>query len=233
MTMNKTTSMLLICAALALAACGGGGGGGPASTGPVASANAFNLQSAYANYVRLGSVKTFSISGSCTGSTTLNTAPAATTTTFEGRFAYSAATVSTTTLTNCTPASSSNTLVRYYDSNYMPVGRTGSTQYAIYATAPTIPTSARVGDAGVVGTLTVYTNSSKTVLSEREETSYVVEPDTATTAIVNIITRSYNASNVLTSTEQDRYRIAADGTLSAVSFDIQYANGSTTRLIGN
>jgi hypothetical protein len=61
----------------------------------------------------------------------------------------------------------------------------------------------------------------------------VIEADTATTAIANLISKKYNASNVLTSTEQDRYRIAADGSLTLISIDIQYANGSTTHLFMN
>ena len=64
-----------------------------------------------------------------------------------------------------------------------------------------------------------------------DDISYVIEPDTANTAIVNVIDRSYDLSGTLTSTEQDRSRIKADGTLIPVSADLQAANGSMTHLV--
>jgi hypothetical protein len=48
---------------------------------------------------------------------------------------------------------------------------------------------------------------------------------------VNLISKDFNASNVLLATEQDRYRISATGTLVLVSIDVQAANGSTTHLV--
>ena len=65
----------------------------------------------------------------------------------------------------------------------------------------------------------------------QDEISYVIEPDTANTAIVNMIDKSYDPSGTLTSTEQDRSRMMADGTLIPISADLQYANGSTTHLV--
>jgi hypothetical protein len=61
--------------------------------------------------------------------------------------------------------------------------------------------------------------------------SYVVEADTSTTAIVNLIAKSYNAAGTLIATEQDRYRITSTGALTPTSIDIQAANGSTTHLV--
>ena len=60
-----------------------------------------------------------------------------------------------------------------------------------------------------------------------------MEADTATTAILNLITKTYNTSGILTLTEQDRYRVAADGTLTFISFDLQRSGTSTLRLTGN
>ena len=61
--------------------------------------------------------------------------------------------------------------------------------------------------------------------------SYVVEADTANTAIVNLISKAYNTANQPLFTQQGRYRIAADGTLSVMTIDIQYSTTSTTHLI--
>jgi hypothetical protein len=56
----------------------------------------------------------------------------------------------------------------------------------------------------------------------------VIEPDTANTAIVNVIDKSYDAGGIFTSTAQDRYRILANGTLIALSSDI---NNGTIHLV--
>ncbi len=230
--MNIKNLLCTVIVPLTLIACGGGGGGGGPS-GPVASTNTFNVQTAYTNFARAGFSKTFTVSGSCAGSTSITAAPATTSTTFEGKFAFSGVSVSSTTLTNCTPASSSDTTVSYYDSNLIPMGRSSASKYVVFSGVPVLPTSAKVGDAVVVGTILTYTSSSRATRTGREDVSAVMEPDTATTAILNIVVKTYDASNVLTSTEQDRYRLAADGSLSFVSFDVQYATGSKIRLIGS
>jgi hypothetical protein len=135
--------------------------------------------------------------------------------------------------TNCTPATSVSTQTRYYDSNYLPTGSSRTSQYGVYLVAPTLPTSVKVGDAGVIGTQTYYTSNTKATGDGRADSSYVIEADTATTAIVNVIAKFYNAAGTLTMTEQDRFRISADNKLTFISFNLQLSNGSTTNLIGN
>lgn len=227
----KNTWLGIVISVALLQGCGGGGGGG--SSGPVASTNTFNIQAGYQRLVSAGYSKTYSISGTCSGSFTITAAPATTSTTFEGLSALSGAQVGSFTWTGCNPASGSTTIVRYYDSNYVPRGFSTTGDYGVYLTPPTVPTTARVNDVVVVGTITKYTSSAKTTPNGREDITLVMEPDTATTAIANITSKTYNATGTLTSTEQDRYRVASDGSLTPYSLDIQYANGSTTHLIGN
>lgn len=105
--------------------------------------------------------------------------------------------------------------------------------YGVYASPVIISTAAKVGDVVIVGTENLYTSSAKTTSAGHVDETYVVEPDTATTAIVNLIDKTYDSSNVLISTEQDRYRVAANGALTPISLDLQYANGSTTHFVGN
>lgn len=216
-----------------LTACGGGGGGGAVvASGPVTSTLSFPLQSAYSAYVAAATSKSFTISGTCTGSASITKAAAAGEATFEG-VSGRLSSVATTIInfTNCTPSSSVSTTTGYYDTNYVPLGSsTVGGNYGVYLTPPTVPSTVTVGATGVIGTQTLYTKSTKAVAAGRIDISYVVEADTASTAIVNFV-KSYNASNILTSTEQDRYRIAATGPLTIISFDVQYANGSTTRLV--
>jgi hypothetical protein len=231
--MRKTLKYAFAAAILAfLTACGGGGGGGE-SNGPVASTNTFNIQSGYQRLVSTGYSKTFNITGTCTGKLTITAAPATTATTFEGTSALSGAEVGNFSWTGCTPASGATTTVRYFDSNYVPRGFSQTGNYGVYLTAPFLPSIARVNDVVVIGTITKYTSSAKTTPNGRTDMTLSMEADTATTAIANIIAKAYNASGTLTSTEQDRYRVAADGSLTPLSVDIQYSNGSTTHLVGN
>lgn len=229
----RLLSSLLLTLTLTIAACGGGGGGSTASV-PIASTNTFNIRSGYTKLSVDGFTKTLSISGTCTGTLTITDAPATTSTTFESQIAFSGNSVMSATLNGCTPASSTSTETRYFDSNYAPLGYSVvGGDYGVWASPAVLPTSAKVGDVAIVGTINKFLNSSKTTSTGRQEISYVIEADTATTAIANLISKSYNSSNTLTSTEQDRYRVAADGTLTLISMDIQYANGSTTHLLIN
>ena len=135
-------------------------------------------------------------------------------------------------LTGCTPSSVGVTSTSYYDTNYVPRGFSSiGVNYGVYLSAPFIPSSVMVGNTGTIGTETLYTNSTKTVANGTDVSSFVVEPDTATTAIINLISRNYNANGTLLSTEQDRYRINASGTLTQVSTDIQYSSTSSTHLV--
>ncbi len=231
----KFQKLLIIAMSTAfLAACGGGGGGDgtPAATGPVTSTLAFPLQAAYKSFVTAGYSKTFTISGTCAGSGNAGLSAANVPTTFEGTVGFSATSTITGTFTNCTPASYAGSSMSYYDTNYTPLGSsTVDTSYGVYATPLSIPVTVKVGDTAAVGTETKYTNSTKTTPNGTSVMSYIIEADTANTAIVNLISRNYNATSILTSTEQDRYRITSGGTLTPTSMDLQYANGSTTHLI--
>ncbi len=231
--MKHFLSIITIGCTVLLGACGGGGGGTPALTEPAAAALSFPLKTAFSSTVANGATRQLTVSGTCSGTANLTRAAAVGGATFEGISGrLSAASTLTISLNNCTPASIASTQTRYYDSNYTPVGtNTVGGEYGVFLTAPTIPTTAKVGDTGTIGTMTLYANSTKTVLTGQSVSSYVVEADTSTTAIVNFISKVYNASNVLTATEQDRYRVSSTGTPTLISIDIQGANGSTTHLV--
>lgn len=225
-----------------LAACGGGGGGGtPAPTGPVVSTLSFPLQSAVNSETASGSILTLHATGTsatqvtdglCTGTVTQTDGPATTATTFEGSPALSRVSVVTITFTNCTPASTTGTETDYFNSNYVARGlNIQGGKYGVYLTAPVIPSSVTVGATGIIGTLTYYTDSTKASGAGRSDKSFVIEADTATTAIANAITKTYDASGTLTSTSQSRYRIDASGAFTPVSIDIQYSGTSTTHLV--
>ncbi len=224
-----------------LTGCGGGGGGGAAAVapaapvGPVTSTLSFPILQAYKAVVAAGATKTFVVSGSCTGTASKTSAPATIPAVFETNLAALSA-VSTLTfalanapgVTGCNliPASTST---GYFDSTYTPLGlNSPGVNYGVYLVAPTIPTSGVIGGAGgtgVIGTETLYTDSTKTVGNGRIDSSYVLEADTSTTAIVNLIGKFYTSAGTLSFTEQDRYRISATGALVPISIDILYSTG--------
>lgn len=220
---------LLILSSCILVACGGGGSSAPVTS---AASLSFPMQSAYKTLVANGMTKSFVVSGTCSGSGTKTNSSANTSATFEGVTGFSATSTLTISLTNCTPASTAQTSTAYFDTNYLPLGfNSVGVNYGVYLIPPTIPTSVSVGGTGTLGTETLYTSSTKATLNGSATLSYVVEADSATTAIINLISKLTNASGTLTATEQDRYRIDVAGTLTPISIDIQYANGSTTHLV--
>lgn len=234
--MNKTKIGAVVASFLlvGLSGCsgGGGGGGGSAPAGPVTSTLSFPLQGAYKTLVANGLTKTFTVSGTCSGTGSKTSAPATTAATFEGVAGFSVVGTLTMSLSNCTPASTAQTYTGYFDSNYVPLGMNSvGVNYGVYLIPPTIPTSVTVGGTAIYGTETLYTDSTKATGNGRIDQSYVIEADTSTTAIVNMIAKIYNAAGTLTATEQDRFRIAATGALTPISADIQYANGSTTHFV--
>ena len=218
-----------ITACMFLYGCGGGGSDYGSTVTPVTS---FALQAGYKARVTAGATDNFSVSGTCSGSATITTS-AATPAAFEGVAGYSVTTTLTRNLTDCTPASSAVTSTGYYDSNYAPIGSsTPGIEYAKFLAAPlAIPTAVKVGDTATLSTLTLYSDSTKATVTGQRLLSYVIEADTATTAIANLISKAYNTSSQLLFTQQSRYRIAADGTLSVISIDVQESTTGTTHLL--
>lgn len=230
---HKFRYLALAATSAALLAACGGGGGPSAPAGPVASTLSFPLQSAYAAAVATGFSRSFTVSGTCSGTATEARSAASGGASFEGATGLlSTAETLSINFSNCTPASSAATATSYYDSNYTLLGTSivGSL-YRVYSPGISIPTSVTVGSTGTLGTSTNYSSSSKASVLGQSTLSYVVEPDTATTAIVNLIARTYDSGGHLTSTEQDRYRIATTGPAVPLSADVQYAYTSSTHLV--
>lgn len=221
--------MSVVCLSALISACGGGGGGGtPAASVAAPSTLTFPIQTGIRALTANGLSKNFTVSGSCTGSGTRTSSAATTPATFESIVGFS----STTTLTinavaPCTSIAQTST--SYVDSNYVATGFNSiGVNYGVYLIAPSYPSSVTVGSTGVIGTETLYTNSSKSVPNGTSSSSYVVtaDPASSSTAIVNLITKGYSVSSTLQFTEQDYYRVDALGTLTPLYVDLLYANGS-------
>jgi hypothetical protein len=234
--MGTITRIIFLALCFVLSACSGGGGGGgsastPAPSGAVASALSFPLQTGWKALIANGYTNTFTISQDCSGTATLiQTRPSAAT--FEGVAGLASVLTTTLAYTNCTPASAVQTETDYYDTNYVTRGFSVSgANYGIFRAAPIIPTTVKVGDTATLGTEDVYTNSSKTAGAGTRVISYVIEPDTASTAVLNITARDYDIGANLISTEQDRYTMDQFGALTYKSIDLQFATPSTLHLI--
>jgi hypothetical protein len=213
-------------AAGALTACGGGGDDGPAPD-PV-----FPLQAAYKAAVARGSSTDYTVSGTCSGSARFTfSAPARVP--WDGATVLSVAQTASIDYSNCTPASSRNVTQAYYDLSYNPLATftTDGVTGLFRISGNGLPLEVRVGDRGAFGTETLYGDSLQAVIIGRTEVTYQIGADTATTAIATIVSRVYSPSDELLSTQQMRYRMSIDGGFAPDSIDIQYAQGSTTRLI--
>jgi hypothetical protein len=236
MTMHKMKLLLSAGAAmLSLVACGGGGGGSSGSSPVVTPTTlSFALATGYAARIANGATNNFDISGSCTGTATISTA-AAVAATFEGVTGYSAAQTSTVNFAanSCTPQTNTVTGTTYYNTGYVTIGQSiNGGEYAKFETPPSaFPSSVKVGDTGDVSTLITYQDSTKAVVTGKRVLSYAIENDTATTSIANIITKTYDTGDHLLSTQQSRYHMAEDGTLTLASIDIQFSFTSTIHLV--
>ena len=212
-----------------MAACGGGGGDPPATVSPPVDPT-FALKAGYQARVVSGATDDFIVSGGCSGTARIATAPAIAAT-FEGVVGVSA--LQTSTL-NCPPTPISVTGLTFYNANYAPIGSSvDGSEYAKFESPPLDwPAAVKVGQSGTVATLTTYADSRFAMPTGKRTISYEIKADgtSATTAIANIITRSYDRVTLL-ATETMSYRIAENGVLTPVLLDVQFSTTSTLHLI--
>ena len=231
MTMSFVRAIVLGATAAFLAGCGGGGDSGVVVSG---GATVFPLRAGYQARMKAGVVDNYTVSDGCVG-TARTTASAAINATFEGvaGFAVLQMVIANTT---CLPGMVGKSITSFFDVNYAPLGfSTPNGAYEKLLTLPqSFPAGVKVGDSAVLATLTEYADNTQATVTGRSDMSYVVERDTANTAntaIVNVISKNYNAAGELLLTVQNRYRITADGTLTSTTIDMEYSNTNKTRLV--
>ena len=102
-------------------------------------------------------------------------------------------------------------------SNYAPLGETEvGNDYVVVTGTPTIPTAARVNDTAPLYTANRYATSTKAVLLGTRTVSYVVEADTASTALITLIQETKDTSNVTTGRFTQQLRITPNGTFTRI-----------------
>ncbi len=178
---------------------------------PVASTSSFNILAAYVSTFTSTSVNPFSITGA-TGTTPITGSGTATVgSVSNGSFEGNAALRRSTTVTGSFSANGqtvplNSTSVSWTDSNYVPLGSVDD-EYTVINGKPTLPIAARVGDTGPVYTANRFTSSAKTTPLGTVTSTYVVEVDTASTALVTMINTYRNTSNATTKIATAQFRI--------------------------
>lgn len=219
MTFLKSRVAVFILA-VSVASCGGGG----ASTGYSATGNptavstlSFPLQKGLRGLSEFSRSTDYLISGTCDGFYSASNGDAVPSS-FEGRTALAVTSTISLSFYNCTPASSISTGTSYFDADFNPLGiRDANGEYGVFAAPVMVPATVMVGDSGSLGVMQLYRDSTKTTLNGWEVMTYVVEANDADSAVLDLITKSYDANNVLMLTSHDRYRIVASGAMIPLS----------------
>jgi hypothetical protein len=219
----RKLSVPIFIATILLTACGGGGGGGSPAT--EISTETFQAATIFANQITNGYSQNFSVAGTqvvsgtsynVTGSGTISES-AAIGTTFEGQAALmNVVTINASLTVNGRTVPISSTSHSYSTSNFAPLGETNG-EYCVTQGTATIPNTVKVGDTGQIGTMTCYPDSSKSTISGTVEISYEIKPDTATTALANVITKEFDNSHTLLLTDTAKWRLDTLGNISWVS----------------
>lgn len=185
----------------------------------------YDFKTAFQNRILTGGSKTFNATGDCKGTFSISNSPAFKTT-WNGQAAYAVGTTEIGNISNCSLGfSGTQSNITYYDMNFVELAKSHSDgSYSEYVKASQ-PTSLKVGDSGTLGTWTHWNNTSKSIKYEIDIHSYVVEADTPSSVIFNLIDRTYPArSNELEITSQLRYRLSSTGVLEWSSVTIDFAN---------
>ena len=146
---------------------------------------------------------------------------------------YSYVVNSSLVYSNCTPTSTTGVEFVYTDSNYIPSAYeisqgspANNAYYGIYSGTPNIPVSLTAGSSGTVGTQNLYPNANMSTSSGRADVTYTSSAETSTSLLLNLNRATYDASNSLTYTEIDTYRITTAGVATLLSIQVTYANGT-------
>jgi hypothetical protein len=157
----------------------------------VASAETFNLSQAWVNYLTANQSLPFSLSGtlsdvSVTGSGTYSHSGLQAAS-FENQPSLrKSSTASMRININGQSTDAAVTTAIYVGSNYLPLG-SDEDGYGVVFDSVNIPATARVGDNGIWYTERMYPSSAKSYVTGTRRTSFVMEPDTASTALLKII----------------------------------------------
>lgn len=219
--------------ALVLSACGGGGGSGagPATATPSASTAAFALDTAATNL--LTNTQRFSLNALTKDKRQLGVVvdfSPRPDQTFEGRNAK-VVDITSTFSENNLPALL-NTERIFFSTNPFTVlgaittGDLDGQNYEIVRSQSQLPATVNVGSKGPFTMAQFYTDSTKTVLSGSQTTTYSLEADTPSTAFFCLNSEIKNGLNRILATGSDCYKITPEGAILGMKLVVGvYDNG--------
>jgi hypothetical protein len=183
----------------------------------------FDLAKAFQNRLLQGFSKTFNVTGDCKGTMTATSTPGMKTT-WQGQPVYAVNSTQNFNLPNCSlGVFGTQTSTNYYDMNFKELAMTGSDgSYSEYVVSSEFG-AVKVGDTGTLGTWHHLNNNSRSQERGTTVNSFAVEPDTASTALLNAISRNYN-TNQLVYTAQYRFKLNANATLEWLNLTIDFAS---------
>ncbi|MGJ8689603.1 MAG: hypothetical protein ACSHXZ_08790 [Gammaproteobacteria bacterium] len=104
----------------------------------------------------------------------------------------------------------------FYDSNYNYLGLSGD-EYEVVTSRNPIPTAAKINDAGVLYTATVYTSSSKVSTIGTVTASYSITYETENSIILTLINIKRNLNGSVTQTSTANHRVTKDNVFTRIS----------------
>lgn len=222
--MKYPTLLALTLSTAFLAACGGGGSDAPASPAAATTAATFPLDAAYTKVMTTGvSLNGTAVDGADTYTMSMSVTPAADEA-FEG--AVSKKSIQSLTMKKNGAVLVATTISSYFSIN--PFTTKGASYsdgtYAVQtSTTGNFPTAAKVGDSGPLGTLTLYTNASKTTVQTTTQNTWTLEADTASAAFgcTNSILR--NAAGTQTGTAAGCFKFDTNGNALGMRYTLSVA----------
>jgi FKBP-type peptidyl-prolyl cis-trans isomerase len=193
----------------------------------------FPLHSAFQSRLAGANFDFATVSGTCSGNASVSNAPPASAS-FDGIAAVGVVGTTTMNLTGCSVSLLLSTSLTAYDGNGNLLGHATMSEFGRSAGAPeALPATVKVGDSAVYGRETLYADSSKQAPSGSRELSYIIEADGAqnTSAIANLVVKTYDTAARLLSTQHTRYRIAKAGAPVFLSDDTQYSTTSSVHVL--
>ena len=219
---------------IVVAACGGG-------NGDVMPSTTYNLQAGIANMVARGLTANVSLSGSVsvngtstpfTGTGTYTRTPAVNGT-FNGATALSQTETISGTVTaagQSTPYSAS--VIDYYaPGNSAFLGEDAGKEFDVAQSPFTYPTMILGGSAGVLGTVSRYTDKTLSVSLGTAQVSYSVPlapVDPGSPIGITVTTKIYDTQNTLTETDVTNYIMTSSNVISFSSASAQSPSGTLT-----
>ena len=214
-----TRPATLLAIALLVAACGNNDAAPP----PPPPAATYDLDTAFRDMYRQGSVAALRGEGDCLGTWVRVQRPPEAGTGLDQQPAQVAATTDTRLLApSCPIASGIEAGEAYFDAGYAPTGYAGPSDVGVVTEAFSLPGSARDGDQGQAGVITRYVDASLRQALGEIRIGYRVEAGArAGEAIVEVTRETVGAAGSPGSMLRERYLLDAQGRLTIESAELE------------